>query len=90
MKNGIISIIMKGVLGKKIIVITGASRGLGKALADSFSSPRNILVLCAKDLKELKAVCTNLKKKGADCYPTKVDVSKKSGDLISMILLSIL
>lgn len=40
---------MRELADKKVIVITGASRGLGKALADSFSNPENILALCDKN-----------------------------------------
>jgi len=42
------------------------------------------LILCSKNIKELKTVCNILKNKGADCYPFKVDVSKKK-DTINFI-----
>ena len=60
---------MKNLFDKKVIVITGASRGLGKALAESFSDPGNILVLCAKNSVDvskkkdiIKFIRTTLKK----------------------------
>src|SRR3989344_277952 len=75
---------MKRFVGKKVIVITGASRGLGKALAGSFASSSNILALCSKDIKKLKKGCDDLKKKGADCYPVRVDISNKK-DVVNFI-----
>ncbi len=75
---------MKRFINKKIVVITGASRGLGKALAESFSNPENILVLCSRDIEELKTVCGSLKKKGANCYPARADVAKKK-DIVKFI-----
>jgi|SRR3989344_4533204 len=75
---------MKKAENKKVIVITGASRGLGKALAGSFLDPGNILVLCSKNIKELKAVCDSLKNKKANCYPVRIDVSKKK-DVVKLI-----
>lgn len=69
---------MNGLVDKKIVVITGASRGLGKALAERLGTPDNILVLCAKDMKRLSDVCTKLKKTGIQCHTFKVDVAKKS------------
>ncbi len=68
---------MKNVQNKKVVVITGASGGLGKALAAEFAQKDNILVLCAKDINELNSVCSELKNKNAKCYPFKVDVSKR-------------
>ena len=78
MKNAIVPVIMANILDKKIIVITGASRGLGRALAEKLGAPDNILVLCAKDIKNLNNVCAKLKKRNIQCYAFKVDVSKKS------------
>lgn len=75
---------MKKFANKKVVVITGASQGLGQSLADSFSSPDNILVLCAKNSKKLKTICDKLKVKGANCYPMKVDVSRKT-DIVRFI-----
>ena len=60
---------MNNLINKKIVVITGAGRGLGKALADSFSDPGNILVLCDKNSVDVshkkdivKFIRTTLKK----------------------------
>lgn len=69
---------MGNFIGKKIVVITGASRGLGKALAERLGTPDNVLVLCAKDIKRLNYVCTKIKKTNTQCYAFKVDIAKKS------------
>lgn len=75
---------MKGLLNKKVIAITGASRGLGKALAEIYSEPENILILCAKNTKELNRVRDDLKTKGIECHAFKIDVSKKK-DIVKLI-----
>lgn len=60
---------MKKFADKKIVVITGASKGLGQALAKNFSGPENILVLCdrssvdvSKKKDIVKFIKTTLKK----------------------------
>ncbi|PIR41638.1 MAG: hypothetical protein COV31_00160 [Candidatus Yanofskybacteria bacterium CG10_big_fil_rev_8_21_14_0_10_46_23] len=63
---------------KKIIVITGASKGLGKALAEKLATPDDILILCSRDIRDLNKVCVELKKMGTECYGFKVDISKKT------------
>jgi len=69
---------VKNQKNKKIIVITGASKGLGKELAKKLASPSNVMILCSRDIKELNKFCLELKDKGSECYPSKVDISKKA------------
>lgn len=64
---------------KQVIVITGASRGIGRAIALTFAEPGNILALCCKhnleQLKETAALCENA---GAECFYSLTDVSRPS------------
>lgn len=72
---------MKNVKNKKIIVITGASKGLGKALAEKLPTLDSILILCSRNIKELNKTCYELKNRGVECYGYKVDVSKRTDNI---------
>ena len=51
---------------KQVIVITGASRGIGRAIALKFAEPGNILALCCKhNLEQLKETAALCEKAGA-------------------------
>ena len=58
----------------KVIVLTGASQGIGKALAFELAAQRPILILAARDAAALEAVAVSCRAKGASvhCVPTDV------------------
>jgi short-subunit dehydrogenase len=62
-----------------IIIITGASKGLGKAFANIFAQPNNIILLCARNKEHLQQTSNEL----AVNYPStkfyyqSVDMSSK-------------
>jgi len=58
----------------KNLFITGASRGIGRALALAYAGPGVTLGICARELKHLKKVKIELEAKGATVYPYGVDV----------------
>ena len=65
----------------KNIVITGASRGLGLEISKKFSQQGANLILCARDLDELKVSSKTLideKKDLQKIYTIKADVSNKN------------
>ena len=51
----------------KVIVVTGASKGIGKALAFALSALGTKLALLARSEYELIAIQNEIKKKGAKC-----------------------
>lgn len=59
----------------KHIVITGASRGLGRALAERFGTEGARLALCARSSKDLDAVRHDLAGRGFDVLALPCDVS---------------
>lgn len=59
----------------KVILITGASSGIGKALALQMAGKNVQLILAARRLDELKLVEVECRKKGADCISLPVDMS---------------
>ncbi|MDP2812595.1 MAG: SDR family oxidoreductase [bacterium] len=64
-------------LTNKIIVITGASDGIGKQIALRLAKEKVKLALIARDEKKLKEVCVNAKKLGAiQCKSYVCDLQK--------------
>ncbi len=62
----------------KVVVITGASSGIGLALAESFAAAGAKLVLAARNLAKLQEIAANLKLKYAsEVIAVGVDVSKE-------------
>ena len=60
----------------KVVVITGASSGIGKACAYEFAGQGAKVVLAARRESELKKVEDELKKQGGDAFSVKTDVRK--------------
>jgi len=64
---------MKG----KVIVITGASSGIGKALAYEAARREAKLVLAARNLEKLEELKKDLVAKGTEVITVKTDVSRE-------------
>lgn len=60
-------------LKNKIALITGASSGIGKAIAEKFSEEGAIVIITSQDLNKIKAISKKIK----NSYPIKLDVSDK-------------
>ena len=59
----------------KVVVITGASKGIGAELARQLAAKGAKLVLAARNVKELEAVADDCKKSGAAVITVKADVA---------------
>lgn len=63
-------------LCSKNIVITGASRGIGRAIALAFAQPgNNIIINCVKNAEKLNEVKEEITKNGANCLTFTGDIS---------------
>jgi short-subunit dehydrogenase len=62
----------------KVVIITGASSGIGKALAEKFAEFDANLVLAARNTEALEKIAKNLLNKKTTFLIVKTDVSKES------------
>ncbi len=62
----------------KVVVITGASSGIGKALTFEFAKYQTKIVIGARNVDELDVVATQISAMGVDILPVKTDVTIES------------
>jgi len=62
-------------LAEKVVVITGANQGIGKALAKAFVHEGARLAVCARNGDKLQAVASELEAAGADVLAMPLDVT---------------
>src|SRR5512146_3016760 len=62
-------------LGKKVVMITGASRGLGRAMAEALGAAGARLSLCARGAGALERAVAGLRAKGDEVDAEAVDVA---------------
>ncbi len=62
-------------LKNKVAVVTGASRGIGKAIAECFGKEGASLVLCSRNLDAVEAVAKPLRDQGCTVVAIAADVS---------------
>ncbi|HOZ30640.1 MAG TPA: SDR family NAD(P)-dependent oxidoreductase, partial [Bacteroidales bacterium] len=65
---------MKKSLNGKVVIVTGATSGIGKAVAYEFASQGAIIILAARTVENLKVVCTDINASGGTAYYVKTDV----------------
>ncbi|MCH7605440.1 SDR family oxidoreductase [Patescibacteria group bacterium] len=61
----------------KVVLITGASKGLGKALAETLAKEGIHVFICARDKSKLKGVCNSIIRNHGRCEYFIVDVTKR-------------
>ena len=62
-------------LGGKVVMITGASRGLGRAMAEALGAEGARLSLCARGAEVLEKAAGELRAKGYEVAAEAVDVA---------------
>ncbi len=58
----------------RTVVITGASRGIGAALAEAFAAPGTLVVLVARDAERLEAVASACRARGGETEILAADI----------------
>lgn len=72
-----ISTVAKGLLRGKVALITGASRGLGKAIAVQYAREGAKLSICAREPNALDVTKTELQALGVEVLSITADVSER-------------
>lgn len=63
---------------KKVVLITGGSRGLGLVLARGLAEKGARIAIVARNAEELKRAATDLRQRGAEVFQTVCDVRNQS------------
>ena len=59
----------------KAVVVTGATRGLGRGIARGFAQPENTVVITGRDEIALADACSEIEQRGAKAIPIRCDHS---------------
>lgn len=59
----------------RVVVVSGASSGLGKQMARAFAKQGANLVITARRIEKLEELANEIKALGVDCLPIKCDVT---------------
>ena len=73
----LVEIFSKKNMKNKVVIISGASSGIGKALAEEFSKRGSKVVMAARNLDKLNEIASILKQNNQHILTVKTDVSKE-------------
>ncbi len=59
----------------KVAIVTGASRGIGKAVAAALAAERAAVVVCSRNLEGSRETAGLIEAQGGKAYPREVDVA---------------
>lgn len=59
----------------KVVLVSGASSGLGAQMAKGFAKQGATLIITARRVEKLEQVAEEIRTYGVDCYPIKCDVT---------------
>lgn len=67
----------KFTMRNKVVIITGASSGIGKALVYELARQGAKLAIASRNIEELLHVAQELREKGTEIFPVQTDVTKE-------------
>lgn len=70
---------MEPELRGEVVAVTGASKGIGKAIAREFARSGADVAICARGEEELEATAASMSEYGVDCAAIPVDLSTNDG-----------
>ncbi|KGA06269.1 MAG: 3-ketoacyl-ACP reductase [actinobacterium acMicro-4] len=62
-------------LAGKTVIVTGGTKGIGRAIVDAFADEGAIVAFCARNAAEVAQAETDLRDKGAQAFGTALDVA---------------
>ena len=65
-------------LKDKVAIVTGASRGIGEAIARKFCQAGASVMLCSRSAESVAAIAESLSSNGGDAKSTQADISNKA------------
>ena len=65
-------------LKDKVAIVTGASRGIGEAIARKFCQEGASVMLCSRSAESVAAIAESLSSNGGDAKSTQADISNKT------------
>ena len=65
-------------LKDKVAIVTGASRGIGEAIARKFCQAGASVMLCSRSAESVAAIAESLSSNGGDAKATQADISNKA------------
>lgn len=66
------------ILKDKVAIVTGASRGIGEAIARKFCQEGARVMLCSRSAESVAAIAESLSSDGGDAKSTQADISSKA------------
>ncbi|UCD59338.1 MAG: 3-oxoacyl-[acyl-carrier-protein] reductase [Candidatus Hydrogenedentota bacterium] len=72
----------------KIALVTGGSRGIGRAIAEALARAGATVVVCSRNLDSNKDTAEQIRSRGGLAYPYRVDVT--DGDSVSALVSDVL
>lgn len=68
---------MKNIFKDKVVIVTGASSGIGEAVAREFARQGSKVVLAARSEKRLAEIVNDIKSENGEAFYVKTDVTKE-------------